>query len=138
MSVQIEVLGYNEILKALHQANEIAVRAVNIGIWEFGHKILADALPLTPLDTGALRASGNVFPGSPQTTNVRPEYTVGFGGPSAPYALIVHERTDIRHPVGQAKFLEAAFNANVGGYKDKIAASVRAQLKANSALAAKW
>jgi hypothetical protein len=31
------------------------------------------------------------------------QVTVGY---KAPYALAVHERTDVYHPIGQAKFLE--------------------------------
>jgi hypothetical protein len=30
---------------------------------------------------------------------------VTYGGPTAPYAMIVHERRDVHHPVGQAGYL---------------------------------
>jgi hypothetical protein len=33
--------------------------------------------------------------------------TITVGGPDAPYAVFVHERLDVFHPIGQAKFLES-------------------------------
>jgi hypothetical protein len=60
---------------------------------------------------------------------------VGFGGPAAPYALVVHERTDLNHPEGEAKFLENAFYRWRSGWKEKVAADVRQYLRANYTLA---
>lgn len=69
----------------------------------------------TPVDTSALRNShriataeaGGIF-----------EVAVGCGGiaPSGAvvdYAVYVHERLDVRHPVGEAKFLEKAVREGI-------------------------
>ena len=66
-----------------------------------------------PVDTGALRASGFVDP--PVISGTRAEVSFGFGGPAAPYAVVVHEDLTKRHPVGQAKYLEIPFKARLAG-----------------------
>jgi hypothetical protein len=53
---------------------------------------------------------------------------LGFGGPSAPYAVIVHENLNVRHQVGQAKFLERPLNEAARGLAERIAAEVRRQM----------
>lgn len=66
-----------------------------------------------PVDTGALRASGHVEP--PLRTAHGGAVTLGYGGPSAPYAVIVHEDLTKRHPVGGAKYLELPLRARLQG-----------------------
>lgn len=67
-------------------------------------------VPIVPVDTGVLRASGYVVP--PEVTPVEAVVTLGFGGAAAAYAIVQHERLDYRHPVGQAKYLEAPVRRN--------------------------
>ena len=57
-----------------------------------------------PVDTSALKTSGHVKP--PEETRGKVSVTMGYGGPSAPYALTVHEDLNSHHVVGQAKYLE--------------------------------
>ncbi len=66
---------------------------------------MTEAKQRTPVDTGALRASGTVF--APEVIGRLVRVTLGFGGVAAPYAAIVHEDLDAHHPVGQAKYLES-------------------------------
>jgi len=75
-----------------------------------------------PVDTGALRASGFVTP--PVITGQGVEVTLGFGGPSAPYAVVVHEDLTKRHPVGQAKYLELPLKARLAGMPAVLAMRV--------------
>lgn len=62
--------------------------------------IAADAAQRAPIQTGALRQSVVVVPSGSTVA-------VGF---TAPYAAEVHERTDVAHDEGEAKFLEHAMN----------------------------
>ena len=81
------------------------------------------------MDLGNLRASGfvltarlrhggaNAQPGPEaqalaKTTRTAVSAVVGFGGPATRYALVQHERTDYKHTVGEAKYLEKAVQAN--------------------------
>lgn len=73
---------------------------------EEAEKVATAAKILTPVDTGTLRSTGVVLYKIKAASIVA---TVVFGGPAAPYALAVHERLDIHHTTGQAKFLETAF-----------------------------
>lgn len=65
---------------------------------ELAWRILKVAKEKTPVDTGFLKSSGEVVEESDG-------WMVRF---TAKYALPVHERTEVNHPVGQAKFLEDA------------------------------
>lgn len=71
-----------------------------------GEDVLALSAERCPVDTGTLRATGHVE--GPTAKGDKVDIVVGYGGPAAPYALPVHERLGVRHPVGQAKFLESA------------------------------
>lgn len=66
---------------------------------------MAEAKRRTPVDTGALRASGHVS--TPRHSDGVFAIDLAFGGPAAPYAAIVHEDPDAHHPVGQWKYLES-------------------------------
>lgn len=61
---------------------------------------------LTPVDTGALRASHTVS--EPVISDNEVSVKIGVGGPSAHYAVAVHEDMTANHKVGQAKFLQLA------------------------------
>lgn len=83
----------------LKAAIENMVEAARAGLKDAGDDLLQRSQALVPTDSGGLRSSGSVK-ASGETVSV--EY-------SAPYAVIVHERTDVRHDDGQAKFLEQPF-----------------------------
>lgn len=72
---------------------------------------------LQNLKKGAQRASG-------------PKAVAGY---SAPYAVYVHERTDVYHPVGQAKFLETAAAQQRGAMASLIADQMRKGRSINQA-----
>lgn len=76
------------------------------GIYAAGEVILADATERTPVDTGRLRSSGYCAP--PRGTAGDYVVEVGFG---TDYAPAVHEKTEVHHAVGEAKFLEKAIQA---------------------------
>jgi hypothetical protein len=66
---------------------------------------MTEAKKRTPVDTGALRASGHVKPARRYGKDI--SVSLEFGGPSAPYAVYVHENLEAFHKVGQAKYLES-------------------------------
>ena len=121
----VELKGVATVQRNLRSLGLRAPVAVGRALRRLGEEIMTDAKLLTPVDTGALRASGHV-----QGPTLGPEVavTLGFGGPSAPYAVYVHERLDLRHPVGQAKFLEEPFKAKASQIPERIAAEMRAEV----------
>ena len=113
--------------KALREIEALRKRypsAAAAAIYEKGHAIDADAVPLTPIELSPLRKSHYVSP----PTNIRnPVVEVGFG---TDYALPVHEREDLRHtPPTRAKFLEAALQMHEPGYLRWIADRTRSNAK---------
>jgi hypothetical protein len=74
--------------------------------------VLARSQQLVPINTGRLKSTGQV--NGPEMKNGVLEVHIGYGDRrSAFYAAIVHERLDVRHPHGQAKFLEIPLNENL-------------------------
>lgn len=80
----------DEITKALYQETEIEVTEVK---------------RRTPVQFGNLRASVHQI----GPTKIGDKYytLIAAGGPSAPYAIYVHENLEAFHKVGQAKFIES-------------------------------
>jgi len=64
-----------------------------------------ESMSRTPVDTGALRDSHQTS--RPKWKGDNLEVTIKVGGPTASYAVAVHERTEVLHENGQAKFLES-------------------------------
>lgn len=98
-----------KLLKGLVESNERARAAAIKAVDDFGDaKVLGDAQDMCPKLTGFLAASGN---SEPATVDAGGEVTkqIGF---NASYAAAVHERLDVHHPNGQAKFLEASVRNN--------------------------
>lgn len=97
---------------------------VGAGLYLEAQAILAEATKITPIDTGALRASGHVE--HPTIDGLAIEVRIGYGGASAPYALFVHERLDLFHePPTQAKFLEATMNAHAADFAGRLAVQMK-------------
>lgn len=69
------------------------------------HVERAESMRRTPVEFGPLRASHDVPEPKVDGRDISQQILVG--GPSAPYALYVHENLEAFHKVGQAKFLES-------------------------------
>lgn len=96
----LDLEGFDEVLNNLNEIdNNVEARGME-QLEAAAEVILTRAQQLTPVDTGRLRASG-------YTKRRGTKVEIGF---KAPYSLYVHERTDLHHTNGQAKFLETAMN----------------------------
>jgi len=105
--MKMKMKGAKEARAALKQAKEQVGKAVARALYIAGNAVMTEAKQRAPIDTGVLRASGYVtLPDSKS-----PKVEVGFGGAAAQYALEQHERTEFKHEVGEAKYLENAINA---------------------------
>ncbi len=74
-----------------------------LALYRAGLFVQAEAQKRTPVDTGYLRASAK--------TRMENDYAVLISYDAA-YAIFVHERTNLRHKVGEAKFLQNAIDKN--------------------------
>lgn len=113
MSLKVHYVfrGLPDLRKELRLAGERAEVAGRAGIYAVAVAIMRDAKRRTPVDTGALRASGFVTVPTRATPNIQ----IGFGGPAKAYAAIQHEVSWYRHRVGESHFLLNAINAVSGG-----------------------
>jgi len=106
--------------QSLMRAAIIGPRTVVATLYQGAEMVMtASKRDYVPVDKGHLRASGFVSPPVLRGFvgfGVSGGYVdLGFGGPSAPYALIVHEDLTKRHKVGQAKYLVIPLLAHMQG-----------------------
>jgi hypothetical protein len=103
-----------------------ALRAVNI----FGEHVIGDAQQLTPVDTGALQASGTTLPAELGAGGITK--LIGF---NTNYAAAVHERLDVAHgghnKRQQAELAAAKANHAKKPTKKNARALEKAQLAGN-------
>jgi hypothetical protein len=106
--LKVKISGLKGIQDALKKAKASGPQALAGAIYVAANSVMTEAKQRAPVDLGPLRASGYV---TLPAKGPNPKVELGFGGPSAPYALIQHERTEFKHEVGEAKYLENAINA---------------------------
>lgn len=123
----IRVTGARKLRRTLARLDGNARKALARGLFQEGEAIKAVGVPITPIEFGPLRGSWIVLP--PVETSRGPEVEIGVGGASAPYAVFVHERTELRHrPPTQAKFLETPLQERSRGMAGRLARRVRLAL----------
>jgi hypothetical protein len=96
---------------------------------DVGNIVLANTLPVTPMKTGALRASGRV---EVQHTSNGPRALVKFGDSSVNYALQVHENLEAEHwttPNTGPKYLTRGTYASLDQIKAYFKAMVKKSVK---------
>lgn len=108
---------YKPNTKAITGAREGSARGLSLA----AEHILGVAKAQTPIEEGNLRRSG--FTSVSGKSYLRA--AVSF---DTPYAIPVHENMHARHPEGNAKFLENAFNSEVEKAREIIAQEIRGEL----------
>ena len=116
--------GIPEFRRQMATLKNATPREIGRALYEEGQHIMTRSkAEFVPVDTGTLRASGQVR--VPQHSGGRVTVELGYGGAASAYALVQHERTDFHHPVGQAKYLEQPVNEAAAGFGQRIAARIR-------------
>lgn len=110
----------SSLLAGLKAAEDRTVKAALAAVDKFGLQVLGDAQQLCPVKTGALKASATEEPAELHGSNVTKR--IGF---NTDYAAAVHERLDLAHTQGQAKFLETAIRNNAPKLAPFVAAAVK-------------
>lgn len=132
---RITLSGDKVIRQQLRRYGEVAVQGLRRGLYQEAEKIMTASKELVPVDTGTLRASGHVQ--LPVQRGVRVSVDLGYGGPAGRgnlgasnrepvgYAVIVHEKLNVHHTVGQAKYLEVPLQRAKPGMSRRIADHIR-------------
>ena len=114
---KIKLEGFVEFTNKLNKSVSQIFNTVQSALLDCGNDLQQKAQDLTPVDTGALRASA--FTEAENGRN--PSVIVGF---EEEYAIFVHENLEAHHDVGQAKFLEQPLKENIDKYvknvRDKV------------------
>lgn len=110
------VTGKAKVIRNLLQESKAGRRAVAAGMYAVGHQIHAAAVKRTPIKHAFLRNSAYVAP--PMGSSYKPTVEIGYG---VDYAVYVHERTELKHKKGEAKFLQKAVDAASGSYLRDVA-----------------
>ena len=92
-------------------------------LYQEGLDVMAESMRRTPVATSTLqkthRTSEPVWEGN------FVEVAITAGGPEAPYAVPVHERTEVFHNPGQSKFLESTVLESAPFLLTRIAARLK-------------
>lgn len=120
----VNIKGLDRLDKVFRDLGIDARLALSSALFAAAHDVANQADDLVPVDEGILKASQSVTP--PKAQSATPTARITYGGPSAPYALVQHERTDFNHPKGgQAKYLEEPFLEEVNAWPTRFTARIR-------------
>lgn len=130
--LRINVKGVEQVIRNLSIAQDVIRRAVGDALQAEGELILEEAKNQCPTETGALRNSAFITPPVQDPKEIR--VICGFGTdavvnpktdtPTKQYAVPVHERLDVDHPTGKAKFLEDPAHAASSRLGERVASRV--------------
>lgn len=117
-----KVTGGDQVKRNLNRILlDVVPSGIAQGLYLEGNNLMADSKEnYVPVDLGVLTNTGYVT--LPEKVGSVLVVELGFGGPAEAYALPVHERTELRHEVGEAKYLEKPYDLR----RPKIARNVAA------------
>ena len=106
MKIKMTLIDYDNFEKVVSDYTVAEVEAAMPQVlMEEAQLVFRDSQRLVPVDTGALRASGQIIP--PRKKGTKWEVVIGYGGAAKSYALEQHENLRYRHKEGKsAKYLE--------------------------------
>lgn len=123
--------GIPELIKKVGELTRAKRKGLRVGLIRMGLMVQRESQKRVPLDTGALKNSAftrditgqksidvkisetgkSAKPTEAVTVigdgNDKPQVIVGY---TQNYAIFVHERLELRHPIGQAKFLSSVLS----------------------------
>lgn len=124
-----------DVIRNLNLFGRRVEQAVAASLFQEAETVMARSKrEFVPVFSGALKNSGHVQRPNISAGVVTVE--MGFGGPSAPYALRIHEDMSIVHPShefgglsyscnGGAKYLERPFVESLKGLSERLAERLR-------------
>lgn len=128
-SGEISFRGRSNIGKKLSEYADNMDEAITRALQLTGGQLQNNSVELTPVDTGELRSrafTSDVYEDQNGKTIVvgyekeGQSFPVLGSGSQNLYSIYVHERTDLHHDVGQAKFLETAAKQFEADYEKAV------------------
>lgn len=125
---ELELRGIDEVRRRLGLAQEALTEGMAAGLKALGENVRGNSMGRAPVDLGVLRNSHYVT--EPEVDGDTISLTIGCGGgPAEPYAIVQHERLDLRHPEGEAKFMENAAKEEAATALQVVGNQARAYLR---------
>lgn len=121
-----ELKGYTDMQRRFSMLTRGTKDAMGKALYAEAQIERTESMKRTPVDLGPLRASHTVFP--PKGRGMEVYVDIAVGGPSAAYAVIVHEDLDANHTTGQAKFLESTLRESAPHMSKRVAARLGVDL----------
>lgn len=105
-TVTLDFTGVKQLQDVLKKLGAHATQAAKAALYQEAERIMTvSKQTYVPIDFGNLRDTGIV--GQPEERGSHIVVELGYGGPSASYAIHVHENLEAQHrPPTQAKYLE--------------------------------
>ena len=136
MTLTVDKQGFKKLEQTLRnlesQSERVGVEIVHAIL----HDVLHDSLQQVPSETGALASTATVW--GPKVIDGQVVGRVGYDGekavnprtgqPVSDYVVPVHERLDLHHPTGKAKFLEEPWNRHIKDLETKIGQKLTTRL----------
>ena len=125
VGINVRTIGLENVLRNMTILERDITKVVGETLFQESEKVMTEikTIPIVPVDTGVLRATGHVE--LPERTATGINVELGFGGPAVIYAAVQHERLDYHHPVGQAKYLEGPVRNNIRNFTARIIRALR-------------
>jgi hypothetical protein len=130
MAISLEMQGIPEVLARLQRLNAPVTQSIGQALHDEGNRIMNESVRLVPVDTGLLRSTAAVS--RPEQTGQEVTVELRYGGHGlAPYAMVVHFRTDVHHPIGQSHYLQQPLFQATAGFGQRIATALRPALRSS-------
>ena len=118
MSKSVQLPDFDKVAEKIIESGQRKLAAAARSLNESGEQIMTTSKEVyCPLLTGALKSSGMVEV-EQEADSVT--MTLGYGGPSAPYAVHVHEIDNNYNNGKQWKYLETPFNEGLSELMRKL------------------
>jgi len=128
--ITFTLIGLDELRRNMEALQPRMEHAVKQALYEEAQELRTDAMEHCPVDTGTLRDSH--YATLPEQHGDAIVTEIGAGGPAKGYAIPVHERTELRHKVGEAKWLENAYKRRAAGFTERFASRVKYHFERDS------
>ncbi|MBC7340892.1 MAG: HK97 gp10 family phage protein [Clostridia bacterium] len=89
MRITVKVKGTRELRRALEKLGKRTLVEAGKALYAEAELIMTESKKQCPVDTGTLKSTGYVE--QPKYSGGQVTVQMGYGGPAAPYAVIVHE-----------------------------------------------
>lgn len=126
MKLSLNIDGAEQVFKSLEDAAKKYPAAGAAAVYEEAMDVMSASVKLCPVDKGRLRSTAYV---EPPRVSANPEARLGYG---TDYGIYVHERTELHHEVGQAKFLEVPLQAARRGYTERVGKRLKKHAEAGT------